>query len=87
MNEDLIMGLTSIIFVVSLTLQLIKILKTKDTTSFSYSLTFGNTIALFILCVCMFSLHLYLSASVLTLQTILWGSIAFLKLKYEYWRK
>lgn len=85
--QDTIMGITSIIFVVSLFMQILKILKKKDTSSFSYFLTFGNTLALVILCACMFSLELYLSATVLTIQCILWGVVSFLKLKYEWWSK
>ena len=85
--EDKIMGITSIIFVVSLFMQVIKILKTKDTKSLSYILAFGNTFALAILCVCMFSLKLYFSATVLTVQFILWGVVAWLKVKYEWWNK
>lgn len=82
--QDTIMGLTSIIFVVSLSMQILKILKTKDTSSFSYFLTIGNTLALVILCACMFSLELYLSATVLTLQCILWGTVSVLKVKYDW---
>lgn len=82
--QDTIMGITSIIFVISLFMQILKILKTKDTSSFSYFLTIGNTLALVILCVCMFSLELYLSATVLTLQCILWGIVSVLKLKYDW---
>lgn len=85
--QDTIMGITSIIFVVSLFMQVLKILDTKDTSSLSYYLTFGNTLALSVLCICMFSLELYFSASVLTLQCILWGVVSFLKLKYERWDK
>ena len=81
--QDTIMGLTSIIFVVSLFIQFIKVLKTKNTTSFSYYLTFGNSIALAIMCACMFSVGLHFSASVLVLQGLLWLSIGILKIKYE----
>ncbi len=85
--QDTIMGITSIIFVVSLFMQVLKILKTKDTSSLSYYLAFGNTLALSILCICMFSLDLFFSASVLTIQCILWGWVSYLKTKYEWWDK
>ena len=85
--QDMIIGVTSVIFVVGLFMQLLKILKTKDTISFSYFLAFGNTLALFIMCFCMYSLALYLSACILSIQCILWGTIGCLKLKYEWWEK
>ncbi len=85
MIQDTIMGITSIIFVVSLFMQVLKILKEKNTAAISYYLAFGNTLALSILCVCMFSLNLTLSATVLTVQCILWGVVTGLKLKYEWW--
>jgi hypothetical protein len=81
--EDLIMGVSSIIFLVGLWIQIKKILRTKDTSSFSYVLAGGNTLALLLYCVCMYSLELYFSAITLNIQFVMWGIVCFLKYWYE----
>jgi uncharacterized protein with PQ loop repeat len=83
MVQDTIMGWVSLIFVISLSMQLIKVVRTKDTSSFSYILTFGNAIGLFILFGCMWSLNLYFSSSILLVQGILWLTVGLLKLKWD----
>ena len=80
--QDIIMGWISLIFVFSLTIQLIKIIRTKNTESFSYFLTFGNALGLFILFGCMISLGLWFSGSVLLVQGTLWLTVGLLKLKW-----
>jgi uncharacterized protein with PQ loop repeat len=82
--EDLVMGLSSIIFLIGLWIQINKILKTKDTSSFSYFLAGGNTLALLLYCVCMYSLELYFSAITLNIQFIMWGVVLYLKYRYEH---
>jgi uncharacterized protein with PQ loop repeat len=82
-TEDLIMGVTSIIFVVSLFTQYLKVIRTKSTGDLSYVLAFGNAFGLAVLCICMFSLGLYLSGGVLVLQGLLWFIIGMLKVKYD----
>jgi uncharacterized protein with PQ loop repeat len=81
--EDLIMGLSSIIFLAGLFIQIQKIRKTGDTSSISYFLAGGNTLALFLYCICSYSLELYFSAITLTVQFFMWGVVFWLKYKYE----
>jgi len=86
-TEDLIMGLTSIIFVVSLFTQYLKVIRTKSTGDLSYILAFGNAFGLSVLCICMFSLKLYISGGILVLQGVLWFIIGLLKIKYDKLKK
>lgn len=84
---DLIMSLASIFFILGVLLQNIQMYKTKDATSMSYGLAFCNSFALTIVVLCMFGLGLWLSATVLSIQTVLWYSILFMKIIYERRKK
>jgi hypothetical protein len=83
MIQDSIMGWVSLIFVTSLAIQLIKVIKTRDTSSFSYFLTFGNTIGLFTLFFCMWSLKLYFTSSILLVQGALWMTVGICKIMWD----
>lgn len=85
--EDWIMGLSSIIFLLGLMIQIRKIIKTKDTSAISYTLAAGNTTALFLYVFCMASLNLWLSAITLFFQFTLWGTVLWLKYYYEKIKK
>lgn len=82
-NEDTIMSFVSLVFIFGMIIQIKKIIQTKDTSSFSYTLIWGNTVALSVICGCMFSLGLIFSAIVLTGQAVSWATIGFFKLYYE----
>jgi uncharacterized protein with PQ loop repeat len=82
-NEDTIMSSVSIIFIIGMVAQIKKIILTKDTSAFSYTLIWGNTFSLSVICSCMFSLGLVFSGSVLILQCLSWASIGILKLICE----
>jgi len=85
--EDWIMGLSSVIFLFGLSVQIKKILKTKDTSAISYMLAGGNSLALFLYVFCMASLNLWLSAITLFFQFTLWGTVFFLKYYFEKIKK
>jgi uncharacterized protein with PQ loop repeat len=82
-DYDFIMGITSFIFIYGVLMQNIKLFKTKDASSISYNLSICNSLALSVVCWCMFGLGLYLSAWTLVIQTFLWYTVLFFKIRYD----
>jgi uncharacterized membrane protein YciS (DUF1049 family) len=77
------MSAVSLIFIYGMVVQIKQILNTKDTSSFSYTLIWGNTFALSVICGCMFSLGLIFSAVILVVQILSWAAIGFMKMSYD----
>jgi uncharacterized protein with PQ loop repeat len=83
LNEDTIMSVVSLVFIFGMVVQIKKILASKDTSAFSHTLIWGNSLALIVIFSCMFSLGLIFSGSILILQALAWAIIGFLKIRYE----
>lgn len=80
---DLIMSIASFLFVLGVFCQVLKLYKTKNATSISLGLATCNSLALSVVVFCMFGLSLWLSAWVLLVQTCLWYTVLFLKIRYS----